>query len=117
VLGTLGRSAEHSGLAFVLKSEALAADGDDSRVMEDAIEHRRSEHDDFLKQSVQTNYLPWLSENSCRRSRVAREPFGHRVAAAKRRSIKHLSLGKPPSLTAIKPRGGGVTGVTATMSF
>src|SRR5580658_6555746 len=36
----LPRNGEQSRLALVLKSEALAVDADDDRVMEDPIEHR-----------------------------------------------------------------------------
>ena len=40
----LGRCSEQPGFAFVLESEALAVDVDDSGVMKDSIEHRRGEH-------------------------------------------------------------------------
>jgi hypothetical protein len=38
------RSGEQFRLAFVPESEALAINADDDRVVEDAIEHRHSEH-------------------------------------------------------------------------
>jgi len=43
VLGGFGRSREQSGFALVLKPGALAVDVDVERVVQDAIEHRRSE--------------------------------------------------------------------------
>src|SRR5580704_10281116 len=44
VLRDLARTSEQSGLALILESEALAVDADDSRVVQDAIEHRGGQH-------------------------------------------------------------------------
>jgi hypothetical protein len=44
VLRYLAGRCKQSGFAFVLKPEAFATDVDDNRVVQDTIEHRRSEH-------------------------------------------------------------------------
>src|SRR5271156_4270070 len=44
MLGGFSRSGEQPSLPLVLESEALAVDADNDRVMQYAVEHRRSEH-------------------------------------------------------------------------